>query len=379
MDSSYPIQIAETDPNEHITDTLRAELTGLFQVTDVRYQSKGDLIAFNGRLLVNPDRSYDEIRRRFLPYGYTPMFRREKSEDVVLAMEGLVDQVKTGNPLVNILLLLATILTTLSAGASLTLGYDLLEAITSGNLYLVGQVLLAGAPFAITLLGILGVHEFGHYIAAQAHRVQATLPYFIPLPAGLGTLGALIQLKSPMKDRRVLFDIGLAGPYAGLAVAIPLFMIGLLLSSDNFVPSSFQGITLETLGASLFIKLTTWLFTDIPAGQTIQVHPILFAAWWGIFVTGINLLPVGQLDGGHAAYAILGRYAHGVALITFLILILAGTFISSYWFIWAFFIMLGGFRHPAPLNDISPIGPVRKVVGLLTIALFFLIFIPQPF
>lgn len=380
MQNYFSVPLAESDPVEQITATLGAELRDLFVVNNVEFQQKGRIITFEGQLLSDSERSYDEIRRRFYPYGYTPMLQRKNEQDVVLAMEGLVDRAKKSNPLFNILLLCLTILTTLSAGAQLELGYNLFEAITSGNRYLIGQVLVAGLPFAITLLGILGVHELGHYFAAQWHHVQATLPYFIPMPFGLGTLGALINIKSPMKNRSVLFDIGLAGPYAGLVVAIPLFLIGLYLSSATYIPIGLGGITMEALGSSIFSRTAVNLLTDIPAGQTIQVHPILYAAWWGIFVTGINLLPVGQLDGGHAVYALLGRYAHGIALLTFLLLIVIGSLQQQLaWFIWAFFIMLGGLKHPPPLNDIADVGPVRKLIGVMTIILFILIFIPSPF
>jgi membrane-associated protease RseP (regulator of RpoE activity) len=261
----------------------------------------------------------------------------------------------------------------------LVLGINLWEAISAGNIYLIAQALLAGLPYAITLLGILGVHELGHYVAARLHGVQATLPYFIPLPFGLGTLGALIHIKSPMKDRRVLFDIGLAGPYAGLFVAFPLFLLGLFLSSSQIVPVTLDALTLERLGSSIFMNIALDFLADVPQGQTIIVHPILFAAWWGIFVTAINLLPVGQLDGGHTSYALFGRYAHPIALITFLLLIVAGALLQQLsWFIWAFFIMLGGLRHPPPMNDISDVGPVRKVVGIITIFVFVVIFVPVP-
>jgi membrane-associated protease RseP (regulator of RpoE activity) len=259
------------------------------------------------------------------------------------------------------------------------LGRGLWEAIRLGHIDSIVQALLAGLPYAITLLGILGIHELGHYVAARLHGVQATLPYFIPLPFGLGTLGALIHIKSPMKDRRVLFDIGLAGPYAGLMVAIPLFLIGLYLSSSEIVPATFDGRTLERLGSSIFINVALNFIADVPEGHTIIVDPVLFAAWWGIFVTAINLLPVGQLDGGHTSYALFGRYAHPIALITFLLLILAGALLQQFsWFIWAFFIMLGGLRHPPPMNDISNVGPVRKVIGIITIFVFVMIFVPVP-
>ncbi len=377
MRSSAPT--LEHDPVEKITLALRRELIGLFQVTKVDAQSQGKVISFSGRLTVNADISYDEIRQRFQAHKYTPLFRKEKGEDVILAMEGLVDQAKTGNPLINILLLAATILTTLSFGSQLVLGRGLWEAIRLGHIDSIVQALLAGLPYAITLLGILGIHELGHYVAARLHGVQATLPYFIPLPFGLGTLGALIHIKSPMKDRRVLFDIGLAGPYAGLMVAIPLFLIGLYLSSSEIVPATFDGRTLERLGSSIFINVALNFIADVPEGHTIIVDPVLFAAWWGIFVTAINLLPVGQLDGGHTSYALFGRYAHPIALITFLLLILAGALLQQFsWFIWAFFIMLGGLRHPPPMNDISNVGPVRKVIGIITIFVFVMIFVPVP-
>jgi membrane-associated protease RseP (regulator of RpoE activity) len=380
MQNYHSVSLAEPDPIKQITAALGEELAGLFLVIDVSSQSRGQIITFEGRLLSDSESSYDEIRRRFHPHGYTPMLRREKDRDIVLAMEGLVDQAKKSNPLINILLLFLTILTTLSAGAQLELGTNLPDAIINGNRYEVGQVILAGLPFSITLLGILGVHELGHYLAARWYHIQATLPYFIPIPLGLGTLGALINIKSPMRNRRVLFDIGLAGPYAGLLVAVPLFIIGLLRSSIHYVPLGLARIPLESLGLSVFVRTAVAQFTDIPAGYTIEVDPILFAAWWGIFVTGINLLPVGQLDGGHAAYALIGRYAHGLALLTFLGLIVVGSLQQQpAWFIWAFFIMLGGLKHPQPMNDIVDVGPIRKGIGIMTIILFIVIFIPRPF
>ncbi len=379
MQSQYAIPASEPDPVQQIADTLRLELRGLFQVSSVNAQSRGQVITFGGRLLVNADSSYEEIRRRFRAHGYTPAFRQDKGEDYILAMEGLVDLSKTGNPLINILLLAITVVTTLSVGASITAGRSFFEALLTGSLLVVFQAILAGLPYTITLLGILGVHELGHYVAARMHGVRATLPYFIPMPFGLGTLGAFISLKSPMKDRKVLFDIGLAGPYAGFFAAVPLMVLGLLLSSTNYVPTSFPGQTLDSLGTSVLIEVFVQVFTDIPPDRTLVAHPVFFAAWLGFFLTGINLLPVGQLDGGHASYALLGRPAHTVALITFFLLILAGAFISPNWFVWAFFVMLGGLRHPPPMNDISDVGPIRKAVGVLTILLFFLIFIPMPF
>ena len=378
MQTESPVTLPETDPQERIVDALRSDLTGLFAVTSVTQQPEVPAIAFSGRFVQDPDASYDELHRRFQIHAHTPLIRRENGQDVILAVEGLVDRPKTGNPLINILLLAATILTTLSAGASM-MGYSVIDSVMMGSPLAVLQALLAGAPFAITLMGILGIHELGHYAAARLHGVRATLPYFIPMPFGLGTLGAFIGIRSPMRDRKVLFDIGLAGPYAGLLAALPLLLLGLLLSSTNYVPSTVPGRTLENLGSSVLIQIVTYLFTDIPDGQTLSLHPVFFAAWLGLFLTGINLLPVGQLDGGHASYALLGRAAHGVAIVAFGLLILAGIFDATnrtFWFIWAFFVMLGGLRHPPPMNDITDVGLPRKLIGLLTVVLFFLLFTP---
>lgn len=382
MESLYAVPAEQPDPIEQVSNALRLELAGLFQVTNVATRSRGQVISFGGRLLHDPDASYDEIRRRFRRHGYTPMLRQEKGEDVILAMEGLVDRAKTGNPLINVGLFAATVLTTLTAGATLA-DENLFAAVTSGSTEAILSAILAGAPFAIALLGILGIHELGHYFAAHWHGVRATLPYFIPVPpvpfGGIGTLGAFIAIRSPMKDRKVLFDIGLAGPYAGFMVAVPLLMIGLLLSTSYQPLYASGGLTLNDFGTSILVKFFVIVLTNVPAGQTLVLHPIFFAAWLGIFLTGINLLPVGQLDGGHAAYALLGRSAHTVAIITFFLLILAGALFSLNWFIWAFFIMLGGLRHPPPLNDVTDVGPLRKLIGAFTIILFVLIFTPVPF
>jgi len=367
---------AQVNPVQQIADRLAYELRDLFQVTGVRMRGQA-LIAFNGRLLYEPDSSYDEIQRRFRTLGYTPSLRVENGEDVLVAREGLLARANTGNPLINFLLLVATIFTTLAAGAGLA-GINLAGAVGSGSPRLIIQAVLAGIPFAGALLAILGVHELGHYLAARYHRVSVTLPYFIPMPFnGIGTLGAFIALKSPMKNRRELFDIGIAGPLAGFVVAVPLLFLGVLLSPVTRIGA--QTLTLDFVGSSIFIDAVVGLLRTVPADMTLALHPVLFAAWLGVLITGINLLPVGQLDGGHIAYALFGRRAHTVARVTFFLLLFAGLILSTNWFFWALLVLVGGLRHPAPLNDISRLGPVRRLLGYATIALFFLIMIPQPF
>jgi membrane-associated protease RseP (regulator of RpoE activity) len=366
------------DPLQAVIDSLRGELVGLFQVRHVDVRRHSQIISFTGRLLNDADMSYQEIEQRFRPHGYTPMLRREKGEDVLLALEGIIEQARTGNPLMNLLLFVITVFTTLAAGATLS-NENLVAAVLARSPLEAMRAAAAGAPFAITLLGILGVHEFGHYIAARWHGVAATLPYFIPMPFNtLGTMGAFIAVKSPMQDRRVLFDIGISGPLAGLVVALPMLVVGLLLSNTH-QPFYYNGLTLRLLGNSLLVQGVVDFFKDIPAGNTLVLHPVFYAAWWGLLITGINLLPVGQLDGGHVAYALFGRRAHLLAQLTFVGLLLAGYLLSRSWFVWAFLIMLGGLRHPAPMNDITGLGPVRNGIGAMAAVLFVLIITPVPF
>ena len=366
----------QVNPLQQVADRLAYELRDLFQVSGVRMRGQG-LIAFTGRLLYEPDSSFDEIQRRFRALGYTPTLRSENGEDLLVAQQGLLARANTGNPLINLLLLIVTLFTTLAAGAALS-GVNLVDALTSAAPLRVVAAIVAGLPFAGTLLAILGIHELGHYLAARYHKVSVTLPYFIPMPFnGIGTLGAFIALKSPMKNRKELFDIGIAGPLAGFAVAVPLLIVGVLLSP--VVRGGVSALTLDFVGSSLFIDAVVAAFKTVPAGGTLALHPVLFAAWLGVLITGINLLPVGQLDGGHIAYALFGRRAHTIARVAFLLLLLAGLTLSSNWFFWALLALIGGLRHPAPLNDLSRLGLVRRLIGYATIALFFLIIIPQPF
>ena len=379
MVQPYPYLTPLPDPLQLMAETLQVELHGLFHVNGVRIRRyrEGE-ITFTGLYPHESDGPYEEIRRRFQTLGYTPVLRREKDHDELLAYKGVAGRGKTGNPLINVLLLLATILTTLAAGAALAGDNGLFSALLQGQTRRALVAATAGAPFAITLLGILGVHELGHYVAARLHGVAATLPYFIPMPiGGLGTLGAFISVRSPMKSRTVLFDIGLAGPIAGFLVALPLLIVGLLLSEP--APFYARGLTLRGLGSSVLVDFILSLAIDLPSGQTLLLHPVFFAAWFGVLITGINLLPIGQLDGGHVAYGLLGRRAHYLARGTLLLLFIAGIVLSPSWLLWAVFVLFGGLHHPPPLNDITGVDRPRQIAGVLTAVLFFLIITPEPF
>lgn len=372
-----PLLPTVPEAKQQLVRTLATELEGVFHVSAVHVQGRDEQITFVGHFRQIPD-GYNTIRQRFRTHGYTPVLRRGQEQDLLLALEGVIEDARTGNPLVNVLLLVVTIMTTLAAGAAMRGQEGLFAALLTGESGQVWRIAAAGAPFAATLLGILGVHELGHYLAARRHGVRATLPYFIPMPVGgLGTLGAFISVRSPMKDRTILFDIGLAGPLAGFLVALPLMVGGLLLSEN--VPLYAQGMTLNTLGDSLLVRGLLAAFVDLPARQTLALHPVYFAAWFGILITAINLLPIGQLDGGHIAYALFGAQAHHVARGTLILLLVAGLALSSTWLLWAIFALFGGLHHPPPLDDISGLNRPRQWLGIATLLLFFFIVTPVPF
>jgi membrane-associated protease RseP (regulator of RpoE activity) len=355
--------------------SLRAGVEGLMRLIDVQASDRGDSVVFVGRLLTDSDDAYPIIRERFHRLGYTPFLRREDGKDYVVAQHG-VARYAPSNPLVNLILLAATVVTTMMAGAALS-DINIVRAaqlaVSNGVWGGLLAALLAGAPFAITLMLILGVHEMGHYVAARLHGVDVTLPYFIPVPFGLGTFGAFIQLKSPVENRKALFDVGLSGPVAGFLVALPLMVAGLL--SSHLVPLTAG----QQLGQSLLLEWLVNLIHPHGPGYAIALNPVAIAAWFGILVTGFNLLPLGQLDGGHVTYAILGKAARPLAYIAFGTLILMGFLIWSGWWTWAILVLITGLRHAEPLNDITPLDPLRKVIGVLSLIWFILIFTPKPF
>lgn len=233
-----------------------------------------------------------------------------------------------------------------------------------------------GLPFALTLMAILLSHEMGHFLVSKRHDVVATLPYFIPAPNLLGTFGAFIRMKSPIPNRNALVDIGAAGPIAGFLVALPALIIGIKLSP--LVPIvSAGGIT---LGDSLLVKLVSFLVRpDIPAGYEIGLSPIAFAGWIGMFVTAMNLIPIGQLDGGHISYALFGKWYNAIARLALITLVIMGIWGWEVWLFWALIILILGIRHPSPIDPYQPLDAKRKLIGVLAMILLVLTFIPVPF
>ncbi|MBI5576026.1 MAG: site-2 protease family protein [Deltaproteobacteria bacterium] len=263
-----------------------------------------------------------------------------------------------------VLLFVATFFSTLVAGTYLS-GADPLRDPAQ---------LVVGLTFSIPLLAILGIHELGHYTAARRHNVAVTPPYFIPAPSFIGTFGAFIRIKSPVPHRDALLDIGAAGPIAGALIAVPILIIGLKMSAIR--PT--VGLTGIPLGESLLFRAASNLVLgDIPKGYDVVLHPVAFAGWIGLLVTALNLLPAGQLDGGHIAYALFGgSYMKFARAIPYLLLPM-GYFWGG-WIIWAVMLFVIGTAHPAPLHAEIPLSRGRRAVGIFSGLLFLVCFTPTP-
>jgi membrane-associated protease RseP (regulator of RpoE activity) len=240
---------------------------------------------------------------------------------------------------------------------------------------------LQGLWYSLTILAILGAHEMGHYVACQRYEVDASRPYFLPAPFTLtGTLGAFIRIRSRIPTKLALFDIGIAGPIAGFVVAVPALFIGLALSRVVELPHDTSNLI--ELGEPLLFRAAAWLiWGPVPEGSSINMHPMAFAAWFGLLATALNLFPLGQLDGGHICYAVLGRRA---TLVTYgMILVAVGlTFVSSSWIVWTLLLvvmtLVFGPRHPPTLDDDTPVPRSRLLLAFLALAMLVLCFTPAP-
>ena len=234
-----------------------------------------------------------------------------------------------------------------------------------------------GLPFSMSLLGILLAHEFGHYFACRRHRMRATLPYLlpgIPFPPAPGTFGAVIRVQSRFPHRAALFDVGAAGPWAGFVVAIPVLLVGLSWSTVDTLPEGGGILFGDSL---LTAALTRWITGSDPA--SVLVHPVALAAWFGIFVTSLNLVPIGQLDGGHVLYAALGRRTPLLAGMLVAVLVWLGVRVWDGWFVWAGILgIMGAMGHPPTLVDEVPLDRRRRWAALASLILFALTFVPEP-
>jgi membrane-associated protease RseP (regulator of RpoE activity) len=373
-----------------IVAKLRRQLADLMRIDAHTVTRPPDaVITFQGQIYDDTDAAFEQMTQRLTPLGYTVMLRdRPDGGHEVIAVKGAFER-KPGRVWINVVLFLATLLSVLYIGAMNELDPALAQG--AGPLELLTLPLTQihkGFPFAATLLSILLVHELSHYFVARRYGSPVSLPYFIPVPGPfslLGTMGAVIVQRAPMRNRKALFDIGVAGPVGGLIVAIPLLILGLYLS--DLQPPPNIDVALQEGNSLLYLAIKYMVFGKIlPSnGEDVWLHPVAFAAWAGLLVTMINLIPVGQLDGGHVTYALLGRRAQVIGLVLIGAMLawggwtlMSGNPAGGFWLTWAFLNMFLNPRHPPPLNDATRIDGRRVALGLAILVLFVLLFMPLP-
>jgi membrane-associated protease RseP (regulator of RpoE activity) len=286
-------------------------------------------------------------------------------------------------PWVNVALFVATLLSTFLVGLTwsasfITLGVKGGDPLVNLELAALTDpgVLGLAAIYTAVLMAILLAHEFGHYLTCRRYGIPATLPYFIPAPTLVGTMGAFIRIKAPVTRKRVLFDIGASGPLSGFVLALPALVTGLALS--KIVPALPKDQTI-VFGDPLLVRLFgRLLLGEIPAGSDIIIHPIGFAGWVGCLVTALNLLPVGQLDGGHLAYAIFGRRTRVAGRAFMGLFVVLALFFWAGWLVWAAVLLVLGLKHPSLADEDEPLDGRRRLLAVLLLAIFIFSFIPDP-
>ncbi len=381
-------------------EILTSIIARVFRIEDVTAGEQEYAYRFRGELFIDSVQAFDQLTQNLQPYGLTPLFRKEKDGAQVIYLVRSLPTPKKSNISVNIILFVLTVFSVMLMGVDVqeTPPEDAL-----GLLLFLLRNILTGWPFALSLLSILLAHEFGHYLAARRHKTAATLPYFIPMPFSiLGTLGAVIVWKELPRNKRILFDVGIAGPLSGLIVAIPVLLYGLSISTIGPVQagtgSFIEGNSILYLLAKFVVfgrflpepasygslhPLLYWiryLLTGTPAplgGTDVFISPIALAGWAGLLVTALNLLPVGQLDGGHILYTLFGKrlqYAFPVIIVTMGIL---GLFWNGWW-LWVFLLFLFGHQSAEPLDQITELDPPRRALAWFMIFIFFLVFTPVP-
>jgi len=405
--ADYPTDYAvhSTDYAPDVAAQLRAAVSDVFQVDDMTLGNGTEAtVRFRGSFFADPEHIYPRVREHFARLGYTPFFRRQDGRDVILAARGIVT-VRPSRTWINVVLFIATVLSVWSVGALMMNAFG-----QPANPY---EYIVGGLPFAASLIGILLIHELGHYFTARRYGVAVSLPYFIPLPPFLlpnymGTMGAAILMKEPMPNRKIVFDIGVAGPIAGLIVAIPLLIYGLSLSKVGPLPAGggyiMEGNSLLYIGLKYLVFGRLLPSVCAPSagalnclGQLllgghlsanvldVNLHPVAYAGWAGLLVTMLNLLPASQLDGGHVIYTLLGNRSRylSMGLTVFLVVLSVALYrfvglAGLNWVIWAGLIYFFGWQHPPTLNEVVRIGWPRKLLAVFMLILFVLLFTPVP-
>jgi membrane-associated protease RseP (regulator of RpoE activity) len=400
-------------------DLLTNQVARIFRVEDVTVGNPKEWIArYRGHLL-NEDTvaAYDQLADALRPYNITPLFRKEKGDKQVIFLvpSPPVPRLSSNLP-VSILLFVITVFSVMLMGVDIP--PEAMAANDASPIQLLFRYILSGWPFALSMMGILFAHEMGHYVMCRYYRIPASLPYFLPAPliSPLGTLGAFIIMRGIPKNKRVLFDVGVAGPLAGVVIAIPVLFIGLALSHLGPIGQAGPGTTGLLEGNSLFYLFSKyvmfgkllpepvsmdglspalyWLryfFTAQPIpfnGLDVQLNPVALAGWAGLLVTALNLVPVGTLDGGHVAYGLFGEKARRIfpvaigvllalSVLPALLTLSLGAFNFS-WLLWVFILFWLGNVRAQPLDDITPLDGKRRALGFFMLLLFILLFTPIP-
>lgn len=356
---------------------LRMAVADVFDVHEVTTGTgAGRAIQLRGRLLVDPAQAYGSVAGRLRQMGYSTLFRPDGESDLVIVLPSITASSGERSPWLAAALFVATLISVLFVGAGM-------ERIPEADLFTLSG-LLRGWPFALSLLSILAAHELGHYSVARYFGTPVSLPHFIPMPFGpLGTMGAVINMQGPPRNRRQLLAIAIAGPLAGLVLAVPVLILGLSMSEIGRIPA---GPVLIEGNSILYLLLKFLLFGRyLPSGGVdVFLHPVAFAGWAGLMITGVNLIPVGQLDGGHITYSLLGRRARSLNWVVIASLALLALVLRQRgqpwdgWFLWAALLLVFGRRPTVLLDDITRLDTPRKLLVLLALVLFLLTFVPNP-
>jgi membrane-associated protease RseP (regulator of RpoE activity) len=398
-------------------EVLTNHVARIFRIEDVTAGNGKDMIARYRGTLVGDDTAaaYDQLAEAVRSYGVMPLFRKDGEKQTILLVPTLVLPGTAPKIWINVVMFILTIIGVMITGVDVPVSVMMADGFAWMYRF---QHIWEGWPFALAMLGILFTHEMGHYVVCRIYKVPATLPYFIPAPglSPLGTLGAFIMMRGIPKNKRILFDVGVAGPLAGLVVTIPILFLGLWLSPVGPInhPAAGMGGFLEgnslfylfakyimygkllpdpvsTQGLSPVLYWIRFFLTGHPipfGGLDVQLHSVALAGWAGLLVTALNLVPVGTLDGGHVAYGLFGEKARRIfpvaigALIALMFLpvflTLSLTAFNLSWLLWVFILFWLGNVRTVPLDDITELDPKRKALGFLVLFIFFLIFTPIP-
>jgi len=355
-------------------ERLRSLVASYFPVYETRIGPQSLLLAIHPDP-ATLDEKFDRLRRELWPKQYVPLLRREGGEEFIEIVRR--PPTRRSRVWINLLLLAGTVATTTFAGSLVWLAY------VGGTALSATDVVNGALYFSLPVLTILGLHELAHFWMARRHHIEASWPYFIPVPPPLlfGTLGAFISIREPFPNKKALFDIGVAGPLMGFAASIPIALAGLYLSIHSpVVPANYCGVSVlgVNYGNLLIGEPLFWVFLSLFFPPSlVSLSPLALAGWVGLLVTAINLLPAGQLDGGHVFRALFGDQVRFVSYAAVILLFGLGLFYTG-WLFFAILILFLGVRHPPPLNDLSPLGRKRFAVGVFAVAVLVTGFVVTP-